>query len=139
MTNSISKSKFENAIIIILLLTFFLTAKDAFSNSIYMLLCLGTSLYFFPIRLFLEKEMQNYSTKNKIIFIVSSFLVSIIIVLSLLSLYIDISSNFKIVVYLFSFFNLIFACYTYLTKDSMKKIYVMHLLMIFMISAILFI
>lgn len=120
------RTKIEKIILIIILLMLFLVIKKYLSSLFYAVNILMVSLYFFPIKIIMCKDKPNYK-----LLISSSFLISVILIMSYLSIIMgELVNSFKIILFFLCILN-IFFIYKYVEmKDDNKNIHLIMLLLL---------
>lgn len=128
-------SKIEFLFPLILSIFFFLTKEGDLSSFVYVIIALALSFYFFPIRTFSKIPVLHSKKSQKRFFIIASFILSISIVVSILSLYIEpISDSFiKVSIYILGFINLFFLFYFHF-KEFPRSIFWTHFCFLFFFS-----
>lgn len=127
----ITRSKIERTILLIILIMYCLMVKNYFSSLIYLIIILVGSIYFFPIKVILNRKHPNLS-----LMIVSSFLISVSLVLSHLSYVMNqLSENFKFILFFLMIINL-FLVYKFTQIDNNNKY--LHLILLFLLIVTLY-
>lgn len=126
--------KFEYLIVALACLLFFLVAKDVIPNYIYLIVILVFSFYFMPIRFFRFKYEKNKN--EKIMFIISSLIITKILAISIALTYINEPSFFRTTFILLSFINFILMIFSY-WKKYRQNLY-LHFIIAFFTSVVLF-
>lgn len=117
--NNIMKNILKNKELLFLILitiTFFLTKKKVIPNLIFVPFSMLTMLYFFPIKLILNRNLIKFE-------ILFSVILSIIISISLISIYID-TKAINIIINLLIFIVTSITYYGFLNRDKIKLEYI---------------
>lgn len=110
--------KKDYILLLILSVMYFLTVKDALPATIYLVFALLVSLYFFPIKLFLGSAHIESSQKRKIIVLLSYFVISNIIALTVLATYQTDFGFIRIAILIYTILNIAFLFYFHMTESG---------------------
>ncbi len=102
----------------ILSVLYFLTIKNAIPNYIYLISALLVSFYFFPIKLFLGSSLMKFSNTKKIIVLLSYFVISNIVAMTVLTAYNSDLEFIRTAIFIYSFLNLVFLFYFHYTESA---------------------
>lgn len=109
--------KKDYLLIIFIAVMYFLMMKNVVLPFVHLIFAALVSLYFFPIKLFLAPTFPKTTIRNKIFAELSYFVISNIILLTALSTFLNPEGSLHTVVSIYSFINLAFVIYFYLTKN----------------------
>lgn len=110
--------KRDYLILPILSVMYFLTVKEVLPTTTYLISALLVSFYFFPIKLFLGIELMKSSNKRKIIVLLSYFVISNIVALTILAIYSVDFGFIRIAILIYSFLNIAFLFYFHFTESG---------------------
>ena len=110
--------KRDYLILPILSVMYFLTVKEVLPTTTYLISALLVSFYFFPIKLFLGSELMKFSNKRKIIVLLSYFVISNIVALTILAIYSVDFGFIRIAILIYSFLNIAFLFYFHFTESG---------------------
>jgi len=127
--------KFEVTIPYFLGILFFFTVKQQIPSFIYFILTILLGLYFFPVRFFISSNIDVNIIKNKLPFLFSCFILSVILCFSIIFVFTDFKLLRNLMV-VFSILNFSIMIYYYL-MDKRSRIFIVHLGFLFLSSAIL--
>lgn len=97
---------------------YFLTIKDSFSATIYLIIAFLISIYFFPVKLFMRSAPKKSSAKINIFAPISYFVISNIIILTILTTF-NIESEFlSMTILIYSVFNIALLIYFHFTESG---------------------
>lgn len=116
----ISKLIFKRDYILLSILSvlYFLTVKTAIPNYIYLISAFLVSFYFFPIKSFLGSSLMKSSNTKKIIVLLSYFVISNIVALTILTTYNSDFGFVRIAILIYSILNLAFLFYFHMTESG---------------------
>ena len=100
----------------ILSVIYFLTIKSIISSSVYLLISIVISIYFFPIKLFLGNDSTLSNNKRRIVVLLSYFIISNIIALSALVAYQGDLGFIRSGIFIYSLINVSFLIYFHMTE-----------------------
>lgn len=124
-------TKLEKFALLFLLIIYFLLLKGYFASTIYYVIAVVISIYFFPLKVILNRKSTNF-----LLIFGSSFLIASVIALSCISFLInEISNSLKIILLICTVLNLFFI-YKFVGIDKENKI--LHLIAMFLIVAAFF-
>jgi hypothetical protein len=116
---------------------YFITVKQVLSNSIYMLIAVILSVYYFPIQPVLLLNRVNESTlRVKAQFFGTNLLFSILICLSILNLYIGDNRALNNIIGIFAIVNFMATIYYYMTEKLGENV-ILHFLFLVFVSAVI--
>lgn len=130
-TNILKK---DYILILILSVLYFLSVKNVIPTFAYLIIALVGSFYFFPIKLFLDKNLFNETRNKKIAKILSYFVIGNIIVFSALMLYVDGPGFFRNSLFVYGILNSILLFYFYFTENVSSN-FILSACTIILISA----
>ncbi len=110
--------KRDYLILPILSVMYFLTVKEVLPTTTYLISALLVSFYFFPIKLFLGSELMKSSNKRKIIVLLSYFVISNIVALTIVATYSVDFGFIRIAILIYSFLNIAFLFYFHFTESG---------------------
>ena len=119
----------------ILSVLYFLTIKSAIPSLVYLLIALLTSVYFFPIKLFLGSDSTKSTNKKRIVVLLSYFIISNIIVLSSLVAYQADLEFIRIAIPIYSILNIGFLFYFFMTESASYN-FILTCCAVFLTSAV---
>lgn len=124
--------KIEGGLLIVGLIFYFLLLKSNFSSLIYILYVLGMGIYFFPVKIIIQRNHQHL-----LWIILSCFIISTCVTLSYVSYVLgnDIGNFLKITLLILTLGNL-FVGYKLLVLKN--KLYLLHIFIAFLISMTFF-
>lgn len=116
----VSKLVFKRDYILLPILSvlYFFTIKNAIPSYIYLISALLLSFYFFPIKLFLGSALMKSSNTKKIIVLLSYFVISNIVAMTVLTAYNTDLEFIRTAIFIYSFLNLIFLFYFQFTESG---------------------
>jgi len=135
MNNTIS-SKVDPFLVFIAFILFFLSVKGVFPNYVYFVFSILLALYFFPIKLF-TKQWKEQVNGKRIALLILYLLIYLILGISVALLFFKGSMLFNILIIL-SIVNIALAFY-YVIKKFPAYLFVMHFIISFLTSAVIFI
>lgn len=110
--------KKDYILILILVILRFLSSKNVIPNFSYLMIALIVSIYFFPVKLFLDKSLFNETKSKKIAKMLSYFIIGNIIIFSALLFYIDDRNDFIATTFLvYGLLNTILFFYFFFTEN----------------------
>ncbi len=110
--------KKDYILILILVILRFLSSKNVIPNFSYLMIALIVSIYFFPVKLFLDKSLFNETKSKKIAKMLSYFIIGNIIIFSALLFYIDDRNGFIATTFLvYGLLNTILFFYFFFTEN----------------------
>ena len=120
---------------LLLTILFFLSSNGIISEILYVIIALFTSFYFFPLRIIINPIIINSTKQQKLLLSLSSFILSTIVILSILGFYIDLTSDtfFKLAVYTLGFLNVFFLFYFHYVNQP-RSIFITHFCFMFLIA-----
>jgi hypothetical protein len=122
-------SKFENITLTAIFIMYFLLLKQYFSSSFYLIIVVVASIYFFPIKIILNRETEKLS-----LLIVSSFLISSVLILSYLSfILVQLPQFLKLTLFFYTLLNS-YLIYKFVQINSDSK-YLHLIIMLIIITA----
>lgn len=116
--------------IVILNMLFFMTIKEIINGSMYSFICCLFSIYFLLVKLFLDSKVVKKG------YFINDFFTSIIIVISALSLYVNHTTIFKSILFVFQILNIIFLYQKAGNKES--SLVLLHIFLAFLIAGTYF-
>lgn len=127
----IINSKFEKITLSTLFVMYFLLLKEYFFSSIYLVLVIVVSLYYFPIKIILNRETPKLG-----LLIISSFLISSVLILSYLSfVLVELPQSLKLILLFYTLINL-YLIYKFIQINSDSKY--LHLIVMLLIIVTFF-
>ena len=109
----------------------FLLIKNCLPSTIYVLSIIVTSIYFFPVKVILKRKSDNLFLK-----ITSSFIISVVLVLSYVSYLLDFNNEvLSIVLSIIGFFNFLLIIKLVQVNDEDKYL---HLILVILIGQSIF-
>jgi hypothetical protein len=124
-------TKFEKITLLAITIMYFLLINNYFSSLIYILIVVVTSIYFFPIKVIMNRENPNLG-----LLIGSSFLISSSVVLSYISFVMkELPETLKGFLLVLTVFNL-FLIYKYVQINEESKF--LHLIVMLLLIATFF-
>ncbi len=102
----------------ILSIIYFLTIKGAMPSVVYVIIALLTSIYFFPVKLFLENDATKFTSQRRIVVLLSYFIISNLIAISILLAYQTDLGFIRTVISIYSLINLAFLIYFHMTESG---------------------
>ena len=119
----------------ILSVLYFLTLKNALPSYIYLISALLVSFYFFPIKLFIGSTLMKSSNTKKIIVLLSYFVISNIIALTILTTYDPDLGFIRTTILIYSLLNLAFLFYFHMTESGSYN-FILTCCAVFLTSAV---
>ena len=116
LANKILKKDF--LLLPILSVVYFLTIKSDIPSIVYLLIALLTSIYFFPIKLFLGYNSTKFTDKKRIVVLLSYFISSNVIVLSALVSFQADLEVIRIAILIYSILNIALLIYFHFTESG---------------------
>ena len=124
-------SKFEKITLSALFVMYFLLLKEYFFSSIYLVFVIVVSLYYFPIKIILNRETAKLG-----LLIISSFLISSVLILSYISfVLIELPQSLKLILFFYTLINL-YLIYKFIQINSDSKY--LHLIVMLLIIVTFF-
>ena len=133
LANKILKKDF--LLLPILSVVYFLTIKSAIPSIVYLLIALLTSIYFFPIKLFLGYNSTKFTDKKRIVVLLSYFISSNVIVLSALVSFQADLEVIRIAILIYSILNIALLIYFHFT-ESWSYNFILTCCAVFLTSAV---
>lgn len=106
-------------------LMFFMMSKLQFSSAWYFIFAALMALYFFPLRLLIHAITKEKTLKDRIVFFLSSVLISIILALSAIYSFADSIEILRIILIIFCILNFLFLVY-YFIMDKNISFLILH-------------
>lgn len=131
---TIIKKYYEEFLLVIVLLCFVLFKNEVFSSNTYLVAAAAIALYFVPLRV--AFNIFNSEIEHVGVQVVSSIIIATIIGASLLAVNDKNFNGLSAILYGLAIINVGFMIYA-LIKDEQRNPFLLHLIMILLISAVL--
>ncbi|GGB85490.1 hypothetical protein GCM10007424_26930 [Flavobacterium suaedae] len=128
------KKYYEAFLLVIVLLCFVLFRNEVFDSNTYLIAAAAIALYFVPLRI--AFNIFNSEIEHRGVQVISSIIIAAIIGVSLLAVNDKNYSGLSTMLYGLAIINVGFMIYA-LIKDEQRNPFLLHLIMILLISALL--
>ena len=128
------KKYYEAFLLVIVLLCFVLFRNEVFDSNTYLIAATAIALYFVPLRI--AFNIFNSEIEHRGVQVISSIIIAAIIGVSLLAVNDKNYSGLSTMLYGLAIINVGFMIYA-LIKDEQRNPFLLHLIMILLISALL--
>jgi hypothetical protein len=123
--------KIETSILLISLLIYFALIKDFFNPTLYLNLILVVGIYFFPV-----KVIINRKSSDLLLILISSFIITVTLVLSYVTYVLENTNNsLKLILLIDTLINLIII---YKMISVKNKLYIYHFILLLFIVMTLY-
>ncbi|WP_297334161.1 hypothetical protein [Flavobacterium sp.] len=131
---TVIKKYYEAFMLLAVLVAFLLFRKEVFEASVYLIGAAAIALYFVPVRLI--AAITRIDTKQTGVQVTSSFIIACIIGASLVAVSDKNFPGLNTIVYGLAIINIFFMIYSFF-KDQERKAFLLHFIMIILISWLL--
>lgn len=123
--------KIETSILLISLLIYFALIKDFFNPTLYLNLILVVGIYFFPVKVIINRKSSDLS-----LILISSFIITVTLVLSYVTYVLENTNNsLKLILLIDTLINLIII---YKMISVKNKLYIYHFILLLFIVMTLY-
>jgi ABC-type uncharacterized transport system permease subunit len=131
---AVIKKYYEAFMLLVVLLAFLLFRKEVFEAYVYLIAAAAIALYFVPVRII--AAITSINTKQTGVQVTSSFIIAGIIAVSLIAVSDKNFQGLSGILYTLAVINIFFMIYTFF-KDQERKAFLLHFIMIILISWLL--
>ncbi|MBE98554.1 hypothetical protein [Flavobacterium coralii] len=131
---TVIKKYYEAFMLLVVLIAFLLFRKEVFEPYVYLIAAAAIALYFVPVRL--VAAIASIDTKQTGVQVTSSFIIAGIIAASLVAVSDKNFPGLSTILYGLAIINIFFMIYSFF-KDQERKAFLLHFIMIILISWLL--